>query len=240
MNWASSKKVIETYTLLETDKTNPIMSALIRDQRLNGMFHKVDDRVVLEAFARSCVLIADVNSILQKLFLNSEFLCFSMSQVGVSCAYDDNQRKYEIDRADKAAWIQAATAKPIGEGVWHKRFGSTKNYAPKFSPLPFNVFKGEDQYVYFCNGVITAVYISACVFNGTTLRTVRIYKVEAETPTTSKVTMYFGGLFTDTVDPKQISRAAEGVRQQTFSECSPIGGTWAWCEHATHFLKAQP
>eukprot|EP00026_Physarum_polycephalum_P012101 Phypoly_transcript_12373.p1 GENE.Phypoly_transcript_12373~~Phypoly_transcript_12373.p1 ORF type:complete len:241 (+),score=31.71 Phypoly_transcript_12373:127-849(+) len=239
MNWASHKKVIETFTILEMDKTNPITVSLINDQSMNGLFYKEDDKVIMGPFLREGIVNADIDTLLQKIFLNSGFLCYSMGQVGCVTAYDQASHKYELDRGGAEMWVQHTIAQPILEGkIWHRRFGTCKNYAPKFSPLPFNVFKGEDQYIYLRDGKIIAVYISACIFNGTNLRTVRVFTVEPLTETTSKASMQFGGLFTDTVDPNQIARAAQGVRGQTFSECSSANGTWLWGEHVTNYLQS--
>lgn len=213
------------------------MVSLINDQNLGGFFHKGDDKVVLAPYQREGTLNADIDTILQKLFLNSGFLCYSMGQVGCTTAYDLASRKHEVNQVPGAeAWVQSSAAQPIGDKIWHRRFGTVKNYAPRISPIPFNVFKGEDQYIYLRDGVIIAVYISACIFNGTNLRTVRVFRVEPVDATTSKASMQFGGLFTDSVDPTQIARGAQGVRAQTFSECSSANGTWLWVEHATHYL----
>lgn len=49
-----------------------------------------------------------IHLVLQKLFLPSNFLCYSMGQVGCTVAYDDKGVKYELDRGGKDAFIQAS------------------------------------------------------------------------------------------------------------------------------------
>lgn len=250
MNWASQKRVEETYTILQADKANPIVIALIREHNFANLFHKVDNKVVPGPYIRTCVLPVDVNTILQKLFLPAGFLSYSMGQVGCCLAYDDRGTKYELERGGRDTWIQVAGAKPVTEGEWFRRMGTCKNYAPKISPLPFNVFKGEDQHIYLSpEGVLNVFCISAAIFNGTNLRTVRHFEIAPDqaTPTSSHVTMRYGGLFTDISDPAQIAAQAEGVRAQTFAECTstnPLASssgacsTFLWEEHANNYLRA--
>lgn len=237
MNWASSKKVAETYETLQSDRTNPIMVALIQSQNISGLFHKVDDKVVMGAFHRTCTLNTDINTVLNKLFLGSGYTAHHLNHLGVASAYDDAQRSFKFPK-EKDHWIAATPAKSVAEGVWTRRFGHCKNYAPRVSPISFNVFKGEDQYIYFNNGTITSVNVSACVFNGTTLRTVRVYRVTSETQGQCEVNMYFGGMFNNTVDPMQIMQGAQNVRCQTFQECSTAThGPWEWADHANTYLS---
>jgi len=239
INWASEKKVAETFAVMDTDKVNPIVCGLVQEQNMAGMFHKLGDQLVMAPYVRDCVLLADVLTILQKLFLSSNFLCYSMGQVGCSVAYDDRGAKYELDRGGKDAFIQNSSAKEVSEGVWFKRVGSSKNYAPRFSPLPFNVFKGEDQYITLRNGSLTVVCISGCIFNGANLRTIRHFSISPVSETSSRVVMSFGGYFTDTQDAATIQRGAQGVRAQTFSECTTNPSTCKWLfeEHAAAFLQ---
>lgn len=240
INWASEKKVAETFAVMETDKTNPLVSSVVKEQNMVAMFHKIGDQVVMGPYRRECILQADVNTVLQKLFLASNFLCFAMGQVGCVVAYDERGIKYELEKGGKDSFVQNSFATTIVEGSeWFKRVGSSKNYAPRFSPLPFNVFKGEDQYIFLQDGVLTVVCISGCIFNGPNLRTIRHFVITPTSEGTSQVVMYFGGLFTDIQDPAVIARQAAGVRAQTFGECSstPDCTKWSFQEHASTFLQ---
>jgi len=235
---SAAAKIEGEFALLDHDKENPIVVALKRDLKSEHMFHKKDNKVVLGTFERTTVLHADIQTIFNKLFLSSGMIYNYLLKEGYSYLYDEKSRKYDM-KHERDAWIGAATAKPIGDNVWHKRFGKCKNYAPRISPVPVHIYAVEEQYITFKDNVITAVTTTSCTFNGPTLRTSRVYRIEeADTPGTCRVTMNYGGLFTDLTDPKAILKAAEGVRNQTFQECSSSpDAAWAWAENAVLHLR---
>lgn len=222
-----------TYEVMEKDKDSPVVVSLVKELKTTGMFHKLQDKVVMGTFDRSAVLHHDLRTVMEHVFLSPLMLYNYLLQEDYAYLFDEKARKYDIKK-EKDAWLHAVQAKPIGEYSWHRKYGKSKNRAPKFSPVPIYVTAGEEQYITCKDDVMTSVNITACVLNGSALRTVKIYTVTPLTPQSCRITMNFGALFTDTTDTNHILKHASSVRNQTFGEC--LEGNWRWVEKAHAFL----